>query len=207
MFEHISAIDFRILSLYIKNYSRILSIRQITMLLNINYSNAFKRIKKLAKSRLLLLKKEHQANAVSLNMQNTGAIQVISFVEEMESQKIKNTTLKMICQEALLLDAFCCVGLFGSRVSGKAAKDSDWDVFIITHKVKEMQKILSKFPFAINIHIEVFSLEEFEESLFSAEETVVKHIVKNKQILYNPHPFYNIIYKWEKAKYAPSQAD
>jgi hypothetical protein len=64
---------------------------------------------------------------------------------------------------------------------------------------------MAKFPYARDIQLQVFTLEEFENSLLSTEETVVKHIVKNKQIIYNPHPFYNIIYKWEKIRYAPSQ--
>ena len=101
-------------------------------------------------------------------------------------------------------ESLSCIGMFGSRVSGKARKDSDWDVFIITTRKKNMEKISSKFPYAKDIHLEIFSLEEFEDSLISREETVVKHIVRNKQILFNPHPFYSIIYNWEKIKYAPT---
>jgi len=96
---------------------------------------------------------------------------------------------------------------FGSRASGTAIKNSDWDVFIITQnkKLKQMQKIMSKFPHITDIHLEVFPLEEFQKSLLSPEETVVKHIVRNKLIIYNPNVFYNIIYNWEMIKYAPTQ--
>lgn len=152
-------------------------------------------------------KKAGQVNNVSLNIQNMDTIHLLSFVEERESKKIKYSALRLIAEEAASIDPLCCIGLFGSRVAGKATKESDWDMFIITQKSrkKEMEKIMSKFPFVKNVQLQVFSLEEFEESLFSPEETVIKHIVRNKRIIYNPHPFYNIIKKWEKVKYAPSQ--
>lgn len=207
MFENITMIDLKILSLYIKDYSATFSIRHITKALNINYSHAFKRVKKLVKDSILLEKKTGQVNNVSLNIGNMGTIQLLSFVEEQESRKIKYSALGLIAEEAARIDPFSCIGLFGSRVAGKATKESDWDIFIIIQKSekREMEKLMGKFPFIKNVQLQVFSLEEFEESLLSAEETVVKHIVRNKQIIYNPHPFYNIISKWEKIKYAPSQ--
>ena len=85
MFEHITMVDLKILSLYVKDYSATFSIRQITTALNINYSHAFKRVKKLVKDSILLGKKAGQVNNVSLNIQNMDTIQLLSFVEEQES--------------------------------------------------------------------------------------------------------------------------
>lgn len=208
MLEDITIIDLKILSLFIKDYSVAFSIRQITRSLGINYPHAFRRIKKLVKDEILLINKVGQANSMMLNIKNIAAIQLISFVEEQESKKFKNTTLKLIAKEAIQIDPLLCIGLFGSRISGKATKESDWDVFIICqkNKRKEMEKIMTKFPYTRNIQLQVFSVEEFQESLLTLEETVVKHIVKNKQIIYNPHPFYSIIQKWEMIKYAPRQS-
>ena len=140
-----------------------------------------------------------------MNIQIIDAIQLISFVEEQESRKIKNSTLRLLVKEAIQIDPFACLGIFGSRAYGKATKKSDWDLFIITQKTKEMNKVMIKFPHITNIQLQVFSLEEFWDSLLTKEETVVKHIIRNKQIIYNPHPFYNIIYSWEMIKYAPTQ--
>jgi len=209
MFENITIIDLKIISLYIKDYKSHFSIRQITQKLNINYSHAFKRVKKLVEENILIQKKEGQANHISLNIQNIKTIQIISFVEEQESKKLKNTTLRLLIKEAIQIDPLACLGIFGSRVSGKATKDSDWDVFIITQakKKKEMDKIMAKFPYSKDIKLQVFPLEEFQESLLTTEETVVKHIIRNKQIIYNPHAFYNIIYILEAIKYAPSQTN
>lgn len=196
-------IEEKILSLFTKDYSSVYSIRQITKLLNINYANAFKRIKSLVKDNVLIENKTGQANSISFNIKDIHAIQLISYVEEMESKKIKNSALPLLIKEAVQVDPFSCIGLFGSRVSGKATKESDWDVFIITDKRRDMEKIMKKFPHIRNIQLQVITSEEFRESLLSIEETIVKHIVKNKQILYNPHPFYNIIYKWEMIKNVP----
>lgn len=207
MFEDITLIDLKILSLYIRDYKSSFSIRQITQKLSINYAHAFKRVKNLVKKKILLQKKEGQVNYISLNIQNIDTIQVLGFVEEQESKKIENTTLTLIIKEMIHIDPLACIGIFGSRVSGRATKSSDWDVFIITQGIKKekMEKIMSKFPHITNIELQVFSLEEFQESLLVPEETVVKHIIRNKQIIYNPHPFYNIITILEAIKYAPSQ--
>lgn len=205
MLENITIIDLKILSIYVKDYAASFSIRQITKNLGINYSHAFKRIKVLAGQKILLEKKQGQANTISLNVQNIDTIQLISFVEEQESRKLKNSTLRLLIKEAIQIDPFACLGVFGSRASGKATKKSDWDVFIITQKTKEMSKIMTKFPHVTDIQLQVFSLKEFWDSLLSRKETVVKHIIRNKKIIHNPHPFYGIIYNWEMVKYAPTQ--
>ena len=209
MLKDITMIDLKILSLYTKDYKSRFSIRQITQKLNINYAHTFKRIKKLVKEKIFIQKKEGQVNNITLNIQNIDTIQLLSFVEEQESKKLKNTTLNLLIKEVLQIDPFACLGVFGSRVSGRATKGSDWDVFIITQnkRKKQMEKIMAKFPHITNIELQVFSLEEFQESLLTSEETVVKHIIRNKQIIYNPYPFYNIIQILEMIKYAPSQTN
>ncbi len=204
MLEDITLIDLKILSLFIRDYASSYSIREITQKLNINYPHAFKRIKHLVKQNVFSQRKQAHINHISLNI-NINTIQLISFVEEQESQKLKNTTLRLLVKEAVQIDPFACIGLFGSRVSKKATKSSDWDIFIITQKTKETNKLMSKFPHIKDIQLQVFSLEEFQDSLLTSEETVVKHIIRNKQIIYNPYPFYNIIYNWEMIKYAPTQ--
>jgi len=201
MFEDIEKIHLKILKLYIRDYSMNYSILEITKLLDINYSNAFKRIKELINEQILTEKKFGKSNSISLNLSNPDTIHVLSFVEQM--QKIHNKIIDDIIKEIIHLDAFACIGLFGSRVSGKAKKDSDWDIFVITEHRNDVEKVMSKFPYASKIQIQVLGIDEFKESLLSAEETVVKHIVKNKRIMYNPYPFYNIIKEWEMIKYAP----
>ncbi len=206
MLNDITLIDLKIMSLFIKDYARTYSIRGMTKQLNINYPNAFKRVKLLVKQRILIEKKEGQVNHISLNMNNIHALQLLSFVEEQESQRLENSSLKLLVQEVIKAEPFACVGLFGSRVSGKAKKESDWDVFIICRadKARVLEKIMAKFPHNKNIQIQVLPIDEFWDSLLTAEETVVKHIVRNKQIIYNPHPFYSTIYNLEMVKYAPS---
>lgn len=207
MFKHITSVDCSILSLFIPDYQAHFSIREITQRLGTNYSHTFNRIKFLVKKKVLLLKKEGAVNKISLNMKNIDTIQLLSFVEEEKSKHYKNSTLPQLIKKAILIDPFACIGLFGSRVSGKATKASDWDVFIITQQdtLKNMEKITAAFPYITNLSLHVFSLDEFMESLLAYEETVVRHIIRNKHIIYNPHPFYNIIYKWEMISYAPSQ--
>src|SRR3989344_7053846 len=203
MSEHITAIDLKILSMYATDYNADYSIKEITDKLGINYSNGFKRVKILAEKEILLIGKQGQANRIKLNLNSIEAIQLISFVEEQESSKLRNTNLIQITKEAILIDPLVCIGLFGSSASGTARKDSDWDLFAITEKKIEISKLMSKFPFMRNIHLQVFNADEFKDNLVSAEEHVVKHIIRNKRIIHNPYPFYGIIYYWEKVKNAP----
>jgi len=201
MLEDITKIDQKILVLFTHDYTISYSIRAITQKINANYSNTFKRIKRLIKKNIFLERKEGSSNLVYFNIKSPYAMKLLSFIES--QQKINNSSLELIINKATLIDPFVSIGLFGSRVSGKATKDSDWDIFILTCNPKEMNKLMSFFPYIRNIQVQVFSLEEFKESLISKEETVVKHIIRNKQMLYNPFPFYNLIQEWEMIKYAP----
>ena len=198
--------DLKILTLYARDYAASYSIHQITQKLKLNYSYTFKRIKSLVKLNILTLKKEGQSNKVSLNSKNLDSLRLIGLVEQQEVRKMNNPQLELLAKEALQMDPFCCIGLFGSRVSGKANKDSDWAVFILCSKskIKQMGKILSKLPYLKNIQLQIFSEEEFQESLASPEETVIKHMIRNKLIIYNHFPFYNLISYFERIKYAPA---
>lgn len=206
MLEDITQIDFKILSVFIPDFARTASIRQIVFELDINYPNAFKRIKLLVKKQILTEKKDRHSSRISFNISNSLAVKILCFVEECLSEKFLN--LKQIIHSISSQDPFACIGLFGSRASGKARKESDWDIFIISTKKKETEKLCRiGFPLHANIQFQVFSAEEFIGSLRSVEETVVKHIIRNKQILYNPRPFYSIIREWGKITYAPSQTN
>src|SRR3989344_2313098 len=91
MFKDI--IDFKILNLYSKDYSSSYSIREITKILNINYSHTFKRINELVKEGILTKEKKGQANNITFNIKNLEAVKLLSFVEE--NKKIENPTLKL----------------------------------------------------------------------------------------------------------------
>ena len=203
MFKHITKIDGKILGLYVKDYTASYSIREIAQTLGINYSHTFNEVKMLVKEGYLLMTKMGQAYILALNILSYETIKMMAFVEQIASGTIKSNSIIPLIKEAMNVDLYACVGLFGSRVSGKARKESDWDFFIISEKRKEMEKIMSQFPYATNIQLHVFTLKEFWESLLSPEETVVKHIVRNKLILYNAFPFYNLIKNWELMKHTP----
>ena len=208
MLENINITDLKLLSSFVPDYASFYSIRDMVARLKINYSYAFHRVKFLVKNGFFIEKKGRHSSQISFNIHNLSAVKLLCFVEEQMSEGFEIIKFKRIILEISLADPFACIGLFGSRASGKAKRDSDWDIFIITCKEKEVSK-LCKSLYSLNkdVQFQVFSLDEFRDSLRSNEETVVRYIVRNKKILYNPHPFYSIIYDWEKVKYAPSQTD
>lgn len=206
MLENINGTDFKILSVFVPDFASFYSIRETISKAGINYSYGFKRVKELIKLRVLLEEKGRHGSKISFNLSNLSAIKLLSFVEEQMGEGVDFVKLKPVIQEVCSIDSFVCVGIFGSRASGRFKKDSDWDVFIISCKKREVEQLCnSKSSLYRDVHFQVFSLEEFRDSLESPEETVVRHIVRNKKILYNPHPFYGIIREWQRLIYAPSQ--
>lgn len=203
MIENITEIDMKLLGLFARDFSMTFTIRQMTRELDINYSHAFNRVNALVKMQILNSVKKGYANEISLNISNLDAIKLISFIEEY--RKLGNLSLNKIIRDISAEDPFACIGLFGSRVSGKATKASDWDVFILTANKGEIERFISRYSYMKDIQIQVFEIEEFRDNLISQEETVVKHIVRNKQIIYNPHPFYNLIREWESIRHAPGE--
>jgi predicted nucleotidyltransferase len=202
MLQNITEIDRKILSMFVRDYSSSYTIRKMTQLLGINYSHAFHRVNELVKMQILRNEKRGHANYITLNLADLGAVRLVCSAEE--SKKYNNPLLDVLIKEIIALDPFACIGLFGSRVSGRAVKGSDWDVFVIAAKRKEIERMLSRLSYMKDIQVQVFDEAEFMDSLLSPEETVVRHIVKNKQIIYNPHPFYNLVKRWEKIRYVPS---
>ncbi len=207
MLKNITEKDYEIVSLFTRDYAAEYSISEMTKKLGINYSNAFKRVKELAKSKVLNLKKIATVSHVSFNMKSKEAVNLLSYVDAAEGMRICNASVGDLVEAAIHVDPLCCVGLFGSRAAGTNRKDSDWDMFIIVQNGnrREMENIRSVVPYAKDIHLLVFNEDEFHDSVLSPEETVVKHILRNKRILHNPSPFYNLAALWEKVKYAPAK--
>jgi predicted nucleotidyltransferase len=203
MLENITAIDQKIIALFTRDYLRRMSLLEMTKELDINYSHAFKRVNLMIRNHILNRSKKGMANEISINLANLDSIKLLSYIDEMK--EYGNPSLKTIINDFTAEDPFACIGLFGSRVSGKATRKSDWDVFIITARKEDIERLATKFSYMANIQLQVFDIEEFRDSLLSQEETVVKHIVRNKRIIYNAHPFYNLVREWERIKYVPSQ--
>jgi predicted nucleotidyltransferase len=199
MFKHITEIDMKILSVFIQDYSARYTLREITEKKKINYANAHKRFKFLVENNFLKSKKSGSSHIISLNL-NPNTISLISYVEAIN--KPEHLLFDNLIKKLVQMDSLACIGLFGSRINGKSKKNSDWDIFIITNNRREIEKELNTLSYN-DFDFTVIEEKEFLDSLNSSEETVVKHIVLNKRIIYNPFPFYNLIYTWEMIKNVP----
>ena len=53
--------------------------------------------------------------------------------------------------------------LFGSRATGKARSDSDYDLFVVTETPNEVRQIAGSHPLGKNIEIVAWTPEKFSE--------------------------------------------
>jgi predicted nucleotidyltransferase len=201
MFKNITHIDLEIMSIFIPDYSSHYTLREITQKKNLNYSNAHNRFKFLIQNNYIKSIKVGNSHIIALNL-NPKTIQLISYVESLF--RFENVLFDDLIKRFTYIDSFVCIGLFGSRADNQNKSDSDWDIFILTKKRKDIEKELKNIIYD-KFHFIVFEDDEFIDSLATNEETVIKHIINNKRIIYNPYPFYNLIYRWELMKSLPKR--
>lgn len=162
MLKDINMIDLKLLSVFIPDYANYFSIREMVRKLDINYSHAFKRVKFLVKKKILIEKKGRHSSEISFNLNNLSAVKMLCFVEEQMSGELEFLKLNSIIKEISLIDSFACIGLFGSRASGKARDESDWDIFIITSLKKEIERwCRANASLYRTVQFQIFSLGEF----------------------------------------------
>ncbi|MBI2666748.1 nucleotidyltransferase domain-containing protein [Candidatus Woesearchaeota archaeon] len=183
----------KILVFFLEHQEEMLSIRAASRKLNMNYKIAYEEIKKLEKEQILSLKKI--GNAYLCNY--AYAFNEKTLAAELERKKLllSNTNFKILAyrfQE--VKDPFFITLIFGSYSRGKATKNSDIDLCIITSN-QNIEKRVGQIirTLALPIKAVFFSPEEFLSMLKTTDNNVGKEILKNHVLLQGIEAFYKVV--------------
>lgn len=167
------------------------TIRKISLMTGIRYTNVYNIIKKLEKENIVNLEKT--GNAYRCRLQKTSNPLIFSAEFERRELLTENSDFKVL-QEKLNNLTFPFIALlFGSYAKGKASETSDIDLMVIAESVreKEIERTLSILP--LDIHLIFFTYEEFMMMISSNEFSVVLEATKYNVILVGIEDYYRVM--------------
>ena len=184
----------KILEYLLEHKEESYSIRSIALHLRLHYRIAFEEIKKLEKESLVSIQRLGNTNLCSFSGHFN---EKVFLVEKRRTEALlKNKNLKVLSQRiSEIKNPFSICLLFGSYAKREQGKQSDIDLCIITNEteIKEkMEQTLRLLP--LQIHLLIFSTEEFLSMLEIKSPNVGKEIVKNNIILKGIENFYELVY-------------
>ncbi len=186
--------ELKVLNLFVKNLFLKLNIREIMHKINSkSYQRVYEAVKNLVNKNILNSEKVGNVNLISLKLSRETIIN-LAYLDEQEINKIPNYTKILEIKE--ITDYLILVT--GSYAKGNATKKSDLDlVIIIPNKedIVSIQKLVENMTilFIPQVHLYVFTKNDFIEMLKDKKENYGKEIVKNKVILKNAQMFYELI--------------
>ena len=199
MVENINSVKLAIISLFRTNYLNQFHIRGMAKLIGKSHVGLLPHLKELEKNKILISKEVGRSKVYTLNLNNNQTREFLYFAEKNESLNLLNKELfiKKIYEEIINLDFTGSLILFGSYASKTNNKESDIDLFYLgdleeneSKKIKELGRTYKK-----EIHLVSMNLKQFEEQLLK-KGALIKEIINNHIILYNPDSFINKVWKY-----------
>lgn len=142
------------------------TIRALSKKAGINYRQAYEEAIKMNKDNLISIAKQGNSSICSINLQTDTAL--YAYVESLRTRDfIKNSNkIQLVAKELEKIStSFCTAILFGSHAKGKATKDSDIDILLVSKNPEETEQeanaALSTLSY--NMHISSVSEESFNE--------------------------------------------
>jgi predicted nucleotidyltransferase len=182
-----------VLKFFVENKDAAYSIKKVSELLKINYRIVYEEIMDLAREELIQVTKQGNAQICKFNYAYNAKLVEI---EQVRMQEVfRNTDIKLICHRMRnVKNPFYCLILFGSFANKKNKKESDIDLCLITDNdtiKNQVNDMVSITP--IDIHLQVFTAEQFLQMHRSKESNVGNEIVKNNIILHGIEEFYELV--------------
>ena len=183
----------KIIKLLIEHKEEQFSILQLAKQLNLNYKIAYGEIKKLDLKNLLIIKKLGNSKQCSFNCVYNEL--VLAAEKKRQENLLKNKNIKLIYHRLEeIKNPFYIFLIFGSYVKKTNQKNSDIDLCLISDN-QELRENINQIirTLALDIHLLVFSTNDFLSMLKTTENNVGKEIVKNNIILKGIENFYEMI--------------
>lgn len=167
------------------------TIRKISQITGIRYTNVYNIIKKLENENILNLEKTGNAYKCMLN--KTPHPLLFNAEYSRREKLTENSDFKVIQQKLNVLPFPFIALLFGSHVHGTATKASDIDLMVIaeTEREKEIERTISILP--LDIHLIFFTYEEFLTMIRSKQFSVVSEATRYNVILVGIEDYYRVM--------------
>ncbi len=180
-----------IIKVLIENQEEELNIAKIAKYSEIDYKNTYLIVKNLEKEKLVSLKSFGKNKKVVLNKKVHPLILEAEF--ERRKKLFKNKNFLIIAKNLSSLNFPFIALLFGSYARGTVQKGSDIDLLIICEKNRKekIRETIDLFP--LDIHLNIFSFEDFMKMLKTKEFNVTLEAVKNNVILVGIEDYYRLI--------------
>jgi predicted nucleotidyltransferase len=167
------------------------TIRKISQMTGIRYTNVYTIIKKLEKENIINLEKTGNAYRCMLNKKPDPLIYGAEY--QRREKLIENSDFKVLQQKLNFLSFPFIALLFGSYAQGTASKASDIDLMVIAEadRETEIDRTISILP--LDIHLIFFTYEEFITMIKSYEFSVVSEATKYNVILVGIEDYYRVM--------------
>lgn len=184
----------RILKLLLSNRNKEFTIRSISKNIHLDYKTVYIAVNDLIKEDVVLGRKIGQTVLCLRNDKKFNAdVFRAEMIRKEELLRDKNlSVLDSYFKE--IREPFFILLLFGSYALGRARKDSDIDIMLITNDEKIKNDVKSKVSLIpLDIHLLDFSSEEFLSMLKTTEFNVGKEAFNNNIILSGVEDYYRLI--------------
>ncbi|MCZ3366396.1 MULTISPECIES: nucleotidyltransferase domain-containing protein [Methanobacterium] len=168
------------------------NIKQLSQDINMNYSNVYRIVKRLHKTKLVSLKKYGGAYECLLLKKVNPLIFHAEYLRCKDLLK-KNKDLKIIHLKLNSLKFPFISLIFGSYAKGTTSKLSDIDLMIISEKgrEKEFEKIVNLLP--LDIHLITLNFDDFLSMAKNSDFSVVSEALKSNIILFGIEDYYRVL--------------
>ncbi|MBD3163849.1 hypothetical protein GF323_01505 [Candidatus Woesearchaeota archaeon] len=184
-----------IISLYLDDYKKHLSGREIARILKINPQTALNHLNGLVDKKIIIFEKKGKNKEYIINLTSQKARILLEIAEECSSlKKLDKKEISLLIKEILPFAE--SVVLFGSFAKDREKSDSDIDLVIAGKADKEeIGKIKKRHPRQVNI--EYISYKDFASSL-KKKKALALEILNAHIIFGNVSKIVDIYFQWYK---------
>ena len=167
-----------------------ISISQLSKKLNIDYKNTYNAVKRLEKSKIIILEKFGKAYNCILNNKMNPLIFEAEYNRREKLLKDKNLQILYNKLNSIKLPFIALI--FGSYSKGTSNLYSDIDLMVIYNKnTDDIERTISLLP--LDIHLVTVSFDEFLKMTNIKEFNIVDEAMKNNIILIGIEDYYRLI--------------
>lgn len=182
--------DVDIIISLLENKTNNVSISQLSKKLKVDYKNTYTAVKRLEKSKIIILKKIGKSYNCILN--NNMNPMIFEAEYKRREKLLKNKNIKILYNKLNSIKFPFIALIFGSYAKGTSNQHSDIDLMIICDKnTKDIERTISLLP--LDIHLVTISIDEFLKMDKTKEFNVVDEAMQNNIILIGIEDYYRLI--------------